>query len=248
MRADGYIKLHRQVMENEFYFSERFTKMAAWVDLLLLARHSTKPAFVSIRGNMVEVHRGELCYSILSLSKRWRWNRRTVLNFLSHLSNREMIHYRTSRLTTVIAILKYDEYQQSTQQSAQQSSNRLHTNKNVKKEEARGTPNEMQSLITFFCLKHLELRKSRYAVQYGKDQVAAKSMLESLGLEECKTRAVRYLSRQDKYCDEHGYTLHNMAQVINGLAGGNGQETGFEASQREAKELQRINREKACQN
>ena len=246
----NYIKLYRQITENEFYFSERFTKMQAWIDLLLLARYSEKPSFVCIRGNMVEVKRGELCYSIRTLAKRWKWNARTVMGFLSYLSNRQMIQYRTSSLTTTITVLNWEEYQgsaaQSTAQNAAQTQHRVHTYKKDKKErkksgeETHGT----QSLITFFCSKHEEVRKSKYAVQRGKDHAAAKTMLDSLGLEECKARAVRYLTREDKWNLEHGYTLHNMAQIINGL---NGQESGFEASVREGKELQRIRREKVCQ-
>jgi hypothetical protein len=126
----GYIKLYRQIMENEFYFSERFTKMAAWMDLLLLARHSRKPALVSIRGNLIKVNRSQLCYSVLSLAKRWKWNRRTVVLFLSHLETRQMIHHRKNHITTVITILNYDKYQEAAQQTAQQKHNSLHTNKN----------------------------------------------------------------------------------------------------------------------
>lgn len=111
-------------------------------------------------------------------------------------------------------------------------------------------PSDMQSLITFFCQKHEELRKSKYAVQRGRDHKTATEMLESLGLEECKARAVRYLTRQDKYCDEHGYTLHNMGAVINGLASGNGHKTAVEASRLEFEAMQRIKEQKeaVCKN
>jgi hypothetical protein len=226
--AGGYIKVHRQVMENEFYFSERFTKMQAWFDLLLLARHSEKPATVSIRGNMVEVKRGQLCYSMVSLARRWKWNRRTVLSFLSHLENREMIHHRKSNITSVITVLKWEEYQGSAQQSAQQTHNRVHTNKNGMKGSMKSgthgeqldeqkSPSEVHHFVTFFCEKHATLRGSPYMVQSGKDHAAAAAMLGTFKLEECKARAVRYLSRRDKWTDEHGCTISNMAVVVNSL-------------------------------
>ena len=82
----GYIKLHRQITENEFYFSERFTKSQAWIDLLLLANF--KPNTIFIRGIEVKTNPGELCYSQLSLSKRWKWNIKTVNKFLMMLENR----------------------------------------------------------------------------------------------------------------------------------------------------------------
>lgn len=56
----GWIKLHRQIQENEFYFSERFTKVQAWVDLLLLANH--KPATLYIRGVEMRLLPGQLAW------------------------------------------------------------------------------------------------------------------------------------------------------------------------------------------
>lgn len=116
---DGYIKLHRQITENEWYFSERFTRMAAWIDLLLLATHKERTVY--IRGNEISLKPGELCYAQTTLAKRWRWNFRTVRKFLNELEKREMIQYRKSSITTVVSIINWDRYQVSTTQSAMQS-------------------------------------------------------------------------------------------------------------------------------
>lgn len=125
---NGWIPLHRQIMENEFYFAERFTKMQAWIDLLLLANH--KPVTIFIRGNEINLKEGQLAYSQLSLAKRWKWNRKTVDKFLSMLQNREMLDNRKERLTTIISIKKWDDYQQSGQQKGQQKDNRTDIDNN----------------------------------------------------------------------------------------------------------------------
>ncbi len=130
---EGWIKVHRQICENEFWLSERFTKAQAWIDLLLLASH--KPNTFFIRGNEVNLERGQLGYSIKGLSERWKWNERTVDKFLKMLSNREMIQCRKTFITTTITIKNYDIYQSSTEQTTAQSKSRIHTNKNVKNEE-----------------------------------------------------------------------------------------------------------------
>jgi hypothetical protein len=126
----GWISLHRQIMENEFYFVDRFTKMQAWIDLLLLANH--KPITIFIRGNEINLKEGQLAYSQLSLAKRWKWNRKTVDKFLSMLQNREMLDNRKTRLTTIISIRKWNDYQQSGQQNGQQKDNRTDTDNNGK--------------------------------------------------------------------------------------------------------------------
>jgi len=107
--VEGWISLHRQVMENEFYFSEKFTKAQAWIDLLLLANH--KPTTIFIRGIEIKMNPGDLCYSQLSLAKRWKWNFKTVKKFLDILRKRDMINYSGGKLTTVISIINWSKYQ-----------------------------------------------------------------------------------------------------------------------------------------
>jgi len=115
----GWISLYRSLQYNDLWNCERFTKGQAWVDLLLLANIKTKKIF--LRGIEITVERGQLAWSIVSLSERWQWNERTVSNFLKSLNRREMIHSKTSNVSTVITICKYDEYQKSTEQSKEQS-------------------------------------------------------------------------------------------------------------------------------
>lgn len=132
----GWIKFHRQVCENELYFAERFTKMQAWFDLLLLACH--KPQTVFMRGVEIKLKPGELCYSQLSLAKRWGWNFKTVKNFLSSLEKREMLETKTSNVTTVISIRNWSKYQgngeQNGDQNGEQKESKTETNKNDKNE------------------------------------------------------------------------------------------------------------------
>ncbi len=126
----GYIKLHRQITENELYFSQRFTRMQAWVDLLLLANH--KPSTVFIRGIEIRLKPGQMCYSQETLAKRWGWNRKTVSTFLSMLSQREMFDTKTSNITSVISIRNWNLYQESGQQSGHQKDTKTDTDKNDK--------------------------------------------------------------------------------------------------------------------
>ncbi len=136
----GWIKLHRQIMENEFWLSERFTKAQAWIDLTMLANY--KPNTIFIRGNEVKTERGELCYSMVSLAKRWSWNERTVDKFLKLLENRQMIQSRRTALTTIITIINYSHYQSDTEQTTEQTQSRIQTNKKDKKDK-----NNTESII-----------------------------------------------------------------------------------------------------
>jgi hypothetical protein len=126
----GWIKLHRQITDNEFYRSERFTKMQAWIDLLLLASHANQTLF--IRGVEIKLKAGELCYSQLSLAKRWKWNFKTVKKFLKFIETKKMAVCRFTSVTTVITILNWEKYQVDGEQNGERMESRTETNKNDK--------------------------------------------------------------------------------------------------------------------
>ncbi len=107
---DGWISLHRKVMENPLYFSEPFTRMQAWIDMLLLANH--KGSFFYVRGNKVTVNRGEIGYSQQNLAIRWQWSRGKVIRFLNEIEKSGMIVQQKNSVNNIISIVKYDDYQQ----------------------------------------------------------------------------------------------------------------------------------------
>lgn len=117
--AGGWIKLHRQLRQNELWNAERFSRGQAWVDLLLMANYERSTIF--IRGCEVRIERGQLAWSKIHLAERWRWNERTVTRFLSELQKRQMIQTKTSNITTITTIRNFNRYQNSTEQNAEQT-------------------------------------------------------------------------------------------------------------------------------
>ena len=144
---EGWIKLHRKLLENDLWKSEPFTRGQAWVDLILLANH--KDSFFYKRGNKVIVLRGQVGRSIVELSDRWSWSRSKVNKFLKDLEKEQQIEQQKNNVTQIVTILNYDLFQEKEQQIEQQKSNRKtskeqqkDTYKNVKnvKEEKPLTP------------------------------------------------------------------------------------------------------------
>jgi hypothetical protein len=215
---EGWISLHRQVMDNEFYFSERFTKMQTWFDLLLLANH--KPATIFIRGIEINLIEGQLCYSELNLAKRWKWNRKTVDKFLLMLKNRQMVDIKKSRLTTIITILKWNDYQKNGQQTGQQKDNRLDTDNNV---------NNGNKIITLAKLLIKTIKKDsslysiigKYKKELGEDElfrilgncVSKQNQFENENnlagyLATCKKKNVHYKKEDNNEFEQFGFTTN----------------------------------------
>lgn len=108
---NGWIKLDRQILSDNMWLSEPFTRGQAWVDLLLLANHAY--GYFYKRGVKVEIKRGEVGVSEVGLSDRWKWSRNKVRRFLNDLETEHQIEQQKNNVTLIISILKYDAYQGS---------------------------------------------------------------------------------------------------------------------------------------
>lgn len=135
----GWVRLWRKIEDNEIWLSEPFTKAQAWIDLFLNANHKDNSIF--IRGNEIQIKRGQIGWSELTMSKRWRWSKMKVRRHLKWLETRQQIKQQKSTITTVLTIISYDAYQPETiQQTRQQKDSRRDTNNNVKNDKT--TPGE----------------------------------------------------------------------------------------------------------
>lgn len=128
---NGWIKLHRQIWNNELWFAEPFTKAQAWVDMMLGANHEDGSFWV--RGIEVKVKRGQLAWSEVTMSTRWKWSRNKVRRFLNWLKTEQQVEQQTTAITSLITIKNYGIYQETKQQTKQQKDSRRYTNKKNKK-------------------------------------------------------------------------------------------------------------------
>jgi len=165
----GWVRLHRKIDENPLWFLEPFTKAQAWVDLFLNANHKT--GFINIRGNIVEIKRGQIGWSELTMLKRWTWSKNKVRRFLKWLETEQQIVQQKSALTTVITILNYEQHQQDdTAESTtegQQKDSRRYTNKNVKndkneKKYSRFAPPSLSELNSYIKETNLSVNGEQF--------------------------------------------------------------------------------------
>ena len=103
----GWIKLHRQLNDHWIWQKPEFLKW--WLDILMQA--NIEPKKVLIKGQVIEVSRGEVVYSYETWANRWKINKSKVLRFLKMLEKDSMIVLKSETVTTRITICKYDTYQ-----------------------------------------------------------------------------------------------------------------------------------------
>jgi hypothetical protein len=103
----GWIKLHRQLTDHWIWSKPEYLKW--WLDILMSA--NIEPKKVLIKGQLIEVNRGEVIYSYETWANRWKINKSKVLRFLKMLEKDSMIVLKSETVTTRLSICKYDTYQ-----------------------------------------------------------------------------------------------------------------------------------------
>lgn len=119
------------MFDNKLWLAEPFTKAQAWIDLFANANHEEGSFWV--RGNEVVIKRGQIGWSEVTMTRRWRWSRDKVRRFLAHLEHESNIRQQKTPITSIITIVNYDKYQDTIQQKDSRQDSRQDTNKNDKK-------------------------------------------------------------------------------------------------------------------
>jgi len=157
---DGWIRLHRRIMENRYWSSEPFTRAMAWIELLLLANHTT--GYIRKRGILIEVQRGQVGLSEESLAARWKWSRGKVTRFLSELIKTHQISrlpvQQNPKLSCLITITNYDLYQ-STDTIAGTTNEQLTDNKRYRNNNNKNDKNDKNKIFLSGCM---EVRLSEF--------------------------------------------------------------------------------------
>ncbi len=106
----GWIKLHRSILENFLWQEERkFSKAEAWLELLLTANYEERK--ILIAGQSVKVETGQILTTMKYLAQHWGWSSSKVKFFLNLLEVEGMIATKRTSKYTLITILKWGFYQ-----------------------------------------------------------------------------------------------------------------------------------------
>lgn len=130
MRSNGWIKLHRKMMEKGYY--GRSTYVHLWIHLLLSANHKEKEFMWN--GEMIIIKDGQLLIGREKLSKETGIPETTIEDILKVFEKEGQIRQQKTTKFRVITILNWKKYQ-ITDNRATTERQQSDTNKNVKNEE-----------------------------------------------------------------------------------------------------------------
>lgn len=114
----GFFLMHRGWRENEIFKGE-FSRADAWV--WLIENACWKPTRRRIKGQTVELDRGEMSFSQRFLAEKWGWSKSRVDRFIAELRDEGMIETRSKIGATaghsagqgqsILKVCNYSKYQ-----------------------------------------------------------------------------------------------------------------------------------------
>ena len=183
---EGWIKLHRKILDNPIVFKDA-EHFAVWGYLLLNATHKEYPAL--FKGERILLMPGQLLTGRKSIASFLKIAESKVQRVLKKLESEQQIEQQKSNKNRLITIVSWDNYQANEQQTEQQVNNnrttseqQVNTNKNVK-----NNKNDKKNKYGEF--KNVALTEKEYntiAEKYGVDKLKKKivdldSYIESTG-------------------------------------------------------------------
>jgi len=104
----GFTQIPNDVFDDPLWTSEKFTKAQAYADLYRLAQF--KPGLVNKRGHMINLQPGQIGWSLVELSKRWKRSLNWVRGLLDYLQKEQRIVQQKTNVSTTITILNWGNY------------------------------------------------------------------------------------------------------------------------------------------
>jgi hypothetical protein len=124
MKNQGWIKLHRKLLENPIFSSEKGLKI--WIWCLLKATHSQQDFYLGQQP--ISLINGQFVFGREIASQELKMSASTVRNWIRILKKDSYITIKSTNKYSIITICKWNIYQDINQQKGQQNKNKWKTN------------------------------------------------------------------------------------------------------------------------
>lgn len=143
----GWIKLHRKILENPISQKPHYAWL--WVVLLLKANHEDN--YFILNGKKQACKTGQILTGRKKLSLETGISEGSIERVLKYLENDGQIEQQKTNKFRLITVKNYKQYQKTEQQSTQQGTQQADTNKNVKNDKeyniSSDEPNSLKNLL-----------------------------------------------------------------------------------------------------
>jgi hypothetical protein len=245
---ESFFIIKRPVEQDPLYFSEKFNRWHAWIDLVGMARFESGTIYLN--KIPVKLQRGDVARAIETLADRWRWNPRTVKKFLKELrEDGRIIFHSSPRTGTVIHIVDYDSNQRTgkpekcrtenrslatgnidecetgEEKVQNQMQNQVQKNNNDKQKKAGAignsikNPIEAKGLHLLYCLRFEEMTGIKYHVgSIARELKDLNDLLTTYSYEQIQGIIDTFFDTTDQWIIDNGYPWRSLIKRASALA------------------------------
>jgi hypothetical protein len=152
---DGWIKLHRKLLENPIIKNPQLLQLAIYC--LLNANHKPKKAFWG--KDEIDVQKGQFITGRYELAKDLKCKPITIYKRMLRLSKTDFCNIKSNNKNTLVTIVNWELYQSDETESNINSNNKVttkeqqsNTTKNVRSKEVKKESKDIGALITEFAI------------------------------------------------------------------------------------------------
>lgn len=185
---EGWVKLHRQIMENEIIWDtdEAFDRRSAWLYLVMMANHEDKEVRIRKTNKTVVIKKGQHLVSIRNLADTFHWSKDRVSRFIKLLEKSKMITVTATQGATLLTLVNYGFFQcgcdtdKDTNKDSDKDSDK-DTNKDTDKDrtrtkELKNDKNEKNNYIYCAVIDYLN---EKAGTQYRANTVSTKKHINA---------------------------------------------------------------------
>lgn len=163
---NGWIKIPREILNDDFFFDSQASKKEAVVDLFSMTAY--KPSSVVIRGIDIQLKVGQVAVSVNTLHERWKWGKDKVSSFLKELESRSLITIQRSKLVNIITVTSQQISQQNVEETSQQKTQNT-SQQNIQ------TPSQQKKPINTVLLSDLSEEARQQIMLQARQQIEAET-------------------------------------------------------------------------
>ncbi|HBC94354.1 MAG TPA: Replication protein O [Pelotomaculum sp.] len=160
--AEGWIKLHRKIIEHAFFQERRvFSRFEAWLYFILQANHADNK--VLFGNEIIEVKRGSFITSKRKLCELFKWSNTKLDNFLNLLEFEKMIVQNSDTKKTALTLVNYDFYNNpnDTETDQERHENDTKTTQKRTNKNEKNDKNKQQNKYSVGAREATDLLKTR---------------------------------------------------------------------------------------
>lgn len=210
---EGYIKVHRKVLDNPVFQNEKALKI--WLWLLLKANYKDKYTLLLGR-QKVELRAGQLVFGSNKACEELKMSKSTIHFWLNFLEVERYIGRKKTSKFSLISILNWGRYQieQARELDAELNDKRtlgVQINETNKKEKNNKKEEEEATALSKNLTQHftsLCFRSKRAYVGSPKDEQRLRVVLENFSPEEVKRMFDAYFVRLERPGKSKVYTIN----------------------------------------